>query len=1683
MVLNCVAAPIITATNRDSGWPNFPGSAATGDTVSYSVVITNTGDADATGVVFNDTIDAATSTLVGGSAVIDVRANADTYSSIGNVGINSNSIVGAGQHVTDNDTLNGATLTGFGNSVGTANGTVPNGSNTVTTTNSGTVKLNADASFTYNPAAGFTGADTFFYALTKGSNVTAARVTINVSTPIWFVNASAAGGGDGTLATPFNCLTGAGCFSAVNDGGAGHPAAGHLIFLYRSAGAPAALTGGLSLLNNQKLIGEGASASLATIAGVALPPGSNALPATGNAPPVITAAAAATNGVNLAAAASATLRGFTVGNTTGFKLASGATFGTLTVSEITLNGTGGTLNLTSGALAATFISITSTGSAATQGLILGGCTGSMTVTGGTSITNPTSQGILVGTTTANIDFGNTTISGGTDGVSLQNNSAGTRTFGTLSISSGSGRGFLHAVGGGLATAGTTTITNPAGIGIDIQSSTTLVTFGATTVNKGASAGTGVNLGGVGTGNTGGVTFASLDITASNGAGLVGAENSGAITVTSGTGNISATNAPAINITKPSTSTPLAMAFANVSSNSSTTQGINLLRVSGTLTTSGGTLTGAANSTFKVDSSTANITYGGSITQATAGQRVVDIQNNTSGTSALSGAVTSSGGTGTGVLLNSNTGATINFSGGINLVTNANAAFTATAGGTVSATQNNTSIVNTLNTTTGTALNVANTTIGASGLNFRSISSNGAANGIKLDTTGASGGLTVTGNSSGICGGQVVVNAPGTPATVTLANSADCTGGRIQNTVGGDGGISGVGVYLNNTRNVSLTRMQIDNHPNFAILGTDVIGFALASSLVNGVNGTNTSPVTYGGVVISGEASVAFGNLTGSGSAITNSTISGSINDNVTITNTTSTPLNFLTISGSQIRDNAFGGNDGVVVIPQVSSNMTVKISNNFFAANRGDHMDMQTTTTTSTGTLVFTGNTLQGGHPNALGQGMTVGGIGNFTYNISSNTIRDSIGVAINATMLTAVPASSTQTMSGTINGNFIGVPGVANSGSAQGDDIVVELNSIGTHNATVSNNNVRQNNNGHQITLTKRNDTGGVPNGTLNVTISGNTVKEPGGGGGAGILVNSGTATNDAGTVCVDIGGAGALANDLVGGGKNLFGADEDFRVRQRFATTVRLPGYGGAATDAAAVVAFIQGRNTGVETGSATVQSPPGGGFVGGAACTAGALPTLPSPGDGTALKRLQDGLDAEPSATASAQTTQLADVTATAPGSQAADDAVAAATVATSQAVVAPSGPTVARANAAGSNNGFMLATRLNQSASMPTVATVYYKDMAARGGTANRTTLTQAQAQTQAQTQAQLKSPATAVGREIRKSGGTVSVSLGTLTAGSSASVTFQVIINDCQPAPHLNISNQGSVSGSNFATVSTDDPDTGAANDATLTTLTQTPTTVTQVVPNSGPTSGGTVVTITGTNFSSNPSCLSGVTVGGNAATSVTVTNSTSITATTPAGAAGPASVLVSGVFGSNAANTLFTYSSSPTVTAINPSSGPTAGGQPVTLTGTNFNGATGVTIGGTAATSVVVVNANSITATTPAGAAGTASVVVTTPSGSNPANTLYTYAAAPVITLNPANAPDPAGAIATYTAAATGSPTPTVQWQRSSDGGTFTNVAGATSTTLTITTATTPNIYQYRAVFTNSQGVATTTATRLPRRR
>jgi hypothetical protein len=71
----------------------------------------------------------------------------------------------------------------------------------------------------------------------------------------------------------------------------------------------------------------------------------------------------------------------------------------------------------------------------------------------------------------------------------------------------------------------------------------------------------------------------------------------------------------------------------------------------------------------------------------------------------------------------------------------------------------------------------------------------------------------------------------------------------------------------------------------------------------------------------------------------------------------------------------------------------------------------------------------------------------------------------------------------------------------------------------------------------------------------------------------------------------------------------------------------------------------------------------------------------------------------------------------------------------------------------------------------------------------------------------------------------------------------------------------------------------------------------------------------------------------------------------------------------------------PTIVSIHPNSGSISGGDDVTITGTNFENTPDatVTIGGVAATSVVIVSPTSITCDTPAGTVGTVDVVVSNP--------------------------------------------------------------------------------------------------------
>jgi hypothetical protein len=89
-------------------------------------------------------------------------------------------------------------------------------------------------------------------------------------------------------------------------------------------------------------------------------------------------------------------------------------------------------------------------------------------------------------------------------------------------------------------------------------------------------------------------------------------------------------------------------------------------------------------------------------------------------------------------------------------------------------------------------------------------------------------------------------------------------------------------------------------------------------------------------------------------------------------------------------------------------------------------------------------------------------------------------------------------------------------------------------------------------------------------------------------------------------------------------------------------------------------------------------------------------------------------------------------------------------------------------------------------------------------------------------------------------------------------------------------------------------------------------------------------------------------------------------------------------------------------------------------------------------------------------------------------------ATAPAITTQPTSQTVVAGQDATFTAAASGSPTPSVQWQESTDGGgTWADAAGATAATFTFLTNSSNNGIELRAVFTNTAGSATTNAVTL----
>lgn len=226
-------------------------------------------------------------------------------------------------------------------------------------------------------------------------------------------------------------------------------------------------------------------------------------------------------------------------------------------------------------------------------------------------------------------------------------------------------------------------------------------------------------------------------------------------------------------------------------------------------------------------------------------------------------------------------------------------------------------------------------------------------------------------------------------------------------------------------------------------------------------------------------------------------------------------------------------------------------------------------------------------------------------------------------------------------------------------------------------------------------------------------------------------------------------------------------------------------------------------------------------------------------------------------------------------------------------------------------------------------------------------------------------------------------------------------------------------------------------------------TIASVSPTSGAMAGGTVVAVTGTGFDVAAGATT-VTIGGSAATAVSVSSSTSLTCAAPAGAAGPADVVVTTSSGSATLAQGFTYLRPvPTVASVSPASGAMAGGTVITLTGTGFDtaaGGTTVMIGGTAATAVTVASENLLTCAAPAGNAGPADVVVTTSGGSATLTQGFTYLR-PVPTISSIS-PTSGGVEGGTVVAVTGTDFDTAA------GGTTVTIGGAAATAVNVTSST-----------------------------
>lgn len=837
----------------------------------------------------------------------------------------------------------------------------------------------------------------------------------------------------------------------------------------------------------------------------------------------------------------------------------------------------GTINLGAGTLVG--------GSAAT--IAVSGGTANLNYTGNVSQSNNATLVSVAGGHSGTLNFATGTLSA-TNGTGLQfDNADGIYSFvGTTTLNGGNASvDILNGSGGTFNFGTSTSIISPSGTAFNVNGGTATVTY-AGTITQATAGQRMIVVADTAGGSVNFTTAVANGLNDTGGTGIVIDGAAGSVTVN----NASLTGTAGITILGDSTNNATGTyTFNNVAIQTDAGAANNAFVVDGDQGTPGNDDVSAVVNLNNVDitnpgGNVANIRgmAGGSVNFDSAstitrndGGLGIAVLSNAGGTINFGGAVkTLSTGVNAAVILTSNPGAAINFTnGGLIINTTSGGGFSATGGGTVTVQGTG----NTITSGTGTALNVVNTNIGASGLNFQSISANGGTNGIVLNNTG-SGGLTVTGVGTTAGSGGTIQNTTGRGASfisasnITLKNmnftnaGTDDLDADNSGLSTGDNLTTNAAIHLQNVSTATLDRIAISGGAEQGINGNTVSNFTLSnSSISNAGNGAD-------------EDGIHFYNMSGT-SAVTNTTITGSGDDNFQLQTQSGTLA--LTISGGSSTGAVLGS--GYLFGIRGTSNATI----NFSGANSSNN---------------FSGGIVADAFDNST---MNLNVI-----NSTSSSNNDQLSVSAGDNSDVSLVATG-NTLSSTAAGDFV-VVSLLGSAFDNGFtfDARIESNTITVANGLIADGISVFNAGGGAMRVGIKNNSidyagtqrailvqaGQDGAGSILAQITGNAIDIKLDGTGdavAGILVQSAVTDPEGNGASVDlsIGGAGALANIFTHslGGTMAAG---DIRVRQRNNGTINLSGYAGGAMDTAAVIAYLNGRNTVVSASTATAQTS---GFTG--------------------------------------------------------------------------------------------------------------------------------------------------------------------------------------------------------------------------------------------------------------------------------------------------------------------------------------------------------------------------------------------------------------------------------------------------------------------------------------------------------